>query len=184
MASVTINVKVAIDIRQDGPLFVARCERFGVVTQGSTYEEAKANLIEAVSLFIETCYEMGTLETVLKEAGFLPATGKEENRDDGPNHIELSCRSLPATTPGNAAHNPHPMESVRLHSPSPRLSFLPPEGQPPGVHQGRLASPQRLNNGRNRGQGSLLQRHPSVSERAMPSIIAGKVPKMIGPTLA
>ena len=71
MASVTINVKVAIDIRQDGPLFVARCERFGVVTQGSTYEEAKANLIEAVSLFIETCYEMGTLETVLKEAGFL-----------------------------------------------------------------------------------------------------------------
>ena len=99
MASVTINVKVAIDIRQDGPLFVARCERFGVVTQGSTYEEAKANLIEAVSLFIETCYEMGTLETVLKEAGFLPATGKEENGDDGPNHIELSLPFLAGNHP-------------------------------------------------------------------------------------
>ena len=94
MASVTINVKVAVDIYQDGELFIADCKRFGVITQGDTFEEAKYNLIEALSLFVETCFEMGTLEDVLKESGFRSSSRGELDTDNCPNHIELSLPLL------------------------------------------------------------------------------------------
>lgn len=90
MASVTINIKVAVDIYQDGGLFIADCKRFGVITQGNTFEEARNNLIEALSLFVETCFEMGTLESILKESGFSSSSKGEIDVDNCPDHIELS----------------------------------------------------------------------------------------------
>jgi len=90
MALVTINIKVPVDIYKDGGLFLASCARFGVITQGTTFEEAKDNITEALSLFIETAFEMGTLEQILKESGFRPTRAGEDVRDNCPNHIELS----------------------------------------------------------------------------------------------
>ena len=90
MASLTITIKAPVDIYQDGSVFVAKCARFDVITQGNTFEEAHENLIEALTLFIETCFEMGTLEEVLREAGFKPASTTEDVPDNCPNHIELS----------------------------------------------------------------------------------------------
>ena len=37
-----------------------------------TEEEAKKNMIEAIRLFIVSCFEKGTLDAVLKECGFKP----------------------------------------------------------------------------------------------------------------
>ena len=40
-------------IRREGELYVALCPEFDVVSQGTTVEEAKSNLIEALELFLE-----------------------------------------------------------------------------------------------------------------------------------
>lgn len=49
---------------------VALCPELNVSSFGDTPQEALAALQEAVTLFLETCQSMGTLETVLEEAGY------------------------------------------------------------------------------------------------------------------
>ena len=46
--------KVNAAIKFDGKWFVARCLDLPVSSQGLTLQEAKANLIEAVELYVET----------------------------------------------------------------------------------------------------------------------------------
>ena len=41
-------------IEQEGDAFVSLCPEIDVASQGRTVEEARANLIEAVELFLET----------------------------------------------------------------------------------------------------------------------------------
>ena len=43
-----------------------------VYSQGDTEEAALVNLAEALHLFIESCFERGALEEVLKDCGFRP----------------------------------------------------------------------------------------------------------------
>lgn len=47
-----------------------RVSELNVSSFGDTPQEALAALQEAVTLFLETCLSMGTLETVLEEAGY------------------------------------------------------------------------------------------------------------------
>jgi predicted RNase H-like HicB family nuclease len=54
---------------EDGQI-VAFCPELNVSSFGDTPEEALASLQEAVSLFLEECQRMGTLEAVLEEAGY------------------------------------------------------------------------------------------------------------------
>jgi predicted RNase H-like HicB family nuclease len=54
---------------EDGQI-VALCPELNVSSFGDTPEEALASLQEAVSLFLEECQRMGTLEAVLEEAGY------------------------------------------------------------------------------------------------------------------
>jgi predicted RNase H-like HicB family nuclease len=70
MSEITIKISVPAQIIEDGDVFVSICPVLDLVSQGCTKEEAKANLIEAIQLFIETCIEMGTLSTVMKQCGF------------------------------------------------------------------------------------------------------------------
>lgn len=55
--AVTFDIKFHADIYRDGEIFVANCPRVGVITQGNSFEEARSNIIEAVTLFVETCAE-------------------------------------------------------------------------------------------------------------------------------
>lgn len=41
-------------IERDGAAFVSLCPEFDIASQGSSIEEARANLIEALTLFFET----------------------------------------------------------------------------------------------------------------------------------
>jgi len=41
-------------IEQEDDVYVALCPEFDIASQGSTVEEARANLIEALTLFFET----------------------------------------------------------------------------------------------------------------------------------
>ncbi len=64
---------------------VALCVPLDVMSQGATEQEARKNLTEAVQLFIESCFERGTLEQVLKECG-----GKIEHQGpDRPDWLEV-----------------------------------------------------------------------------------------------
>jgi predicted RNase H-like HicB family nuclease len=50
--------------------YLASCPILDIHSQGDTEKEAKANLCEAVSLFITSCFERGVLDEVLKNCGF------------------------------------------------------------------------------------------------------------------
>jgi predicted RNase H-like HicB family nuclease len=52
--------------------YVSSCPALDVYSQGDTEEEAKKNLSEALAMFLISCHERGTLDTVLKECGFVP----------------------------------------------------------------------------------------------------------------
>jgi len=49
--------------------YSALCVELGVASQGETVEEARENLKEAVELYLESAEQLGTLATVLEEAG-------------------------------------------------------------------------------------------------------------------
>jgi predicted RNase H-like HicB family nuclease len=67
----TFSINLPYGLKKEGKHVVARCQLLGVSAFGKSKEEAVALLIEAVELFITTCFEMGTLEQVLKESGFV-----------------------------------------------------------------------------------------------------------------
>jgi len=54
---------------EDGQI-VALCPELNVSSFGDTIEEALRSLQEAMTLFLEECQRMGTLDTVLEEAGY------------------------------------------------------------------------------------------------------------------
>ena len=77
-ALLKFELKVPVEVHKGATAFIARCPIFEVSSQGKSPAEAKKNLVDALSLFITTCFEMGTLDQVMKECGFKPrktATG-------------------------------------------------------------------------------------------------------------
>ncbi|HBB56646.1 TPA: hypothetical protein DEW47_01490 [Patescibacteria group bacterium] len=58
-------------IWKDGKYYIAYNPELDVASQGKTQEDAANMLKEAIRLFIETTKEIGTLNHVMKEAGFI-----------------------------------------------------------------------------------------------------------------
>ncbi len=54
---------------EDGQ-FVTFCPELNISSFGDTPEKALVSLQEVVTLFLEECQQMGTLELVLEEAGY------------------------------------------------------------------------------------------------------------------
>ena len=77
---VTFNVVVPVRVKKEGRYFISSCPALKVSSQATTEKKAKSNLIEAVSLFLVSCYERGTLDQVLKECGFVPAHDKKSKK--------------------------------------------------------------------------------------------------------
>ena len=71
---IRIELSVPAEVRQDGSHFVSFCPPFDVYSQGPDEETALANLVEALQLFIKSCFSRGTLEQVLKDCDFEPDT--------------------------------------------------------------------------------------------------------------
>lgn len=67
---VQLNMRLPAIIGQKEKWFVAACPILDVVSQGETEEKAKSNLVDALSLFLTSCLEHGTLDAVLKSCGF------------------------------------------------------------------------------------------------------------------
>ena len=65
------KIAIKIEIFKEGDVYVALSPELNVSSFGETVEEAGESIKEAIDAFIEECREMGTLEEVLEEAGFL-----------------------------------------------------------------------------------------------------------------
>ena len=70
MPRVVFSLTVDSEVTKEGDVYVSYCQALDVYSQGETEEEASTNLIEALHLFVQSCYERGTLDAVMKERGF------------------------------------------------------------------------------------------------------------------
>lgn len=84
---VEFQMKVPATVHRDGDVFIASCELLDVHSQGRTEKDALDNLIEALQLFVETCYEEGTLMQVLREQGLVP--GGRDEQFSGEHMVEV-----------------------------------------------------------------------------------------------
>jgi len=60
---------------QEDDVYVGLCSELNVSSFGEDIDDAKHSLLKAVRAFLEACEEMGTLEEVLEESGFLSKNG-------------------------------------------------------------------------------------------------------------
>nr|DAG73921.1 MAG TPA: putative nuclease [Caudoviricetes sp.] len=58
---------VEVTFRPESGYWLASCPSLKLMTQGKTFEEAKSNIKDALTLFFESCSRRGTLEEVLRE---------------------------------------------------------------------------------------------------------------------
>ena len=62
--------RITVRITRDGDWYVSHCLDYDIVSQGQTRQEAKDNIIEAVSLFLE-CASSEEIQRCLDEHGHL-----------------------------------------------------------------------------------------------------------------
>ena len=67
-------------VKKEGDVFVSVCPLIDVCSHGKTRKLALENLVEAVSLFLISCFERGTLESVLKDCGFKPVRRTDKTK--------------------------------------------------------------------------------------------------------
>lgn len=76
-----MKVKFRAEFFEENNVIVALCPELNVSSFGETMEEAQRSLQEAVTAFIETCEELGTIQEVLEEAGFCLKAGLWASRE-------------------------------------------------------------------------------------------------------
>ena len=83
---ITLNIHLPIKVvklkRPD--VYQASCTLLDVHSQGDSEQKARKNLKEALSLFFASCIERGTLDTVLKDCGFIPVVTGSDSKKRGP----------------------------------------------------------------------------------------------------
>ena len=68
---VKVDIKVEYFILKEREIFAAYCPALNLATQGDTYEKACKSFEEALQIFIDEVMEMGTLDEVLRENGWV-----------------------------------------------------------------------------------------------------------------
>jgi predicted RNase H-like HicB family nuclease len=74
----SMEFKLPAQVKKKGKWFISSCNLLDVHSQGNTREQAERNLQDALATFLLSCYERGTLEVVLREAGFVPGVGRSQ----------------------------------------------------------------------------------------------------------
>ena len=59
---IEFRIKVPCEVHLEEGYYISSCPPLDVFSQGGTEQEAIDNLAEALGLFLEGCYENGTLE--------------------------------------------------------------------------------------------------------------------------
>jgi predicted RNase H-like HicB family nuclease len=68
----TFTLTLPFKLQKQGGMYISSCPPLDVWSQGETAKKAQENLVEAVSLFIHSCFVRGTLDRVLRRCGFVP----------------------------------------------------------------------------------------------------------------
>jgi len=69
--TVAISVDLLCTVKKEAEdLWVTGCPLLDLYSQGSSEDDAKSSLEEAILLWVENCLERGTLEQALRECGF------------------------------------------------------------------------------------------------------------------
>ena len=85
MLEVAFTLHIPVEVKRKGSIFVSHTPALDVYSQGPTKKKALDNLVEAVQLFLMSCFERGTLVQVLRDCGFRPSDSVSEipaNRRD------------------------------------------------------------------------------------------------------
>ncbi|MDE2977273.1 MAG: hypothetical protein OXU63_07105 [Acidobacteriota bacterium] len=67
---VHFSLAVPVDFHLEGEAWIASCPLLDVASHGSNRQEAQEMLGEALGAFLFTCYDIGTLDEVLRDCGF------------------------------------------------------------------------------------------------------------------
>ena len=102
MAAVNVTLRLEAVFTPEDGWIVASFPALDVASQGRTKNEAARNLIEATQLFLESCFERGTLDEVLKECGFAAAREGQVQPERG-EHLTVPFE-LVASRNGSPAH--------------------------------------------------------------------------------
>ena len=106
-----LSLPAKLTKREKGVL--ASCPVLDVYSQGQTEEQALNNLAEALTAFLVSCFEAGTLDTVLKESGFRAFSGPvpvEEARKTSPKMVKVP---LPFMIDQASRETPGSYETIR-----------------------------------------------------------------------
>ncbi len=90
---IEMRIQLPFAVKKQGKYYVSRCPVLDVHSQGTTQKKAAENLIEAVSLFLMSCFERGTLDAVLKECGF--RARRFDERPAGPSRQKAQYIEVP-----------------------------------------------------------------------------------------
>jgi predicted RNase H-like HicB family nuclease len=75
-----MNLSIRVEIFKEDDVYVALSPELNVSSFGETIYEAKESIKEAIEAFFEECREMGTLNEVLEESGFLRVENTWQSR--------------------------------------------------------------------------------------------------------
>ncbi len=70
-----MQLKITIEIWQKGRWFISKCPELDFVSQGTSPEEARRNLLELLQIQFEEMAVLGTLEDCLSECGYVRENG-------------------------------------------------------------------------------------------------------------
>ncbi len=70
-----MQIDFTIQIWKEGEQFIAHALPIDIASSGPTPELARQALDEAVSLFLRTAFENGTIQEVLEDAGYVLEAG-------------------------------------------------------------------------------------------------------------
>src|SRR5437867_11651143 len=106
---VRMELIVPAVVRKKGKWYVSSCPLLDVHSQGRTEQEAKHNLIEALVEFLLSCFERGTLNELLREAGCVPVAEAPRHAAPVPRGAQPVRVPLPFVIAQRAArHDAHP----------------------------------------------------------------------------
>jgi len=67
---IKFEIRLPAKLEKKGKWYISSCPALDVFSQGKSKKEAMANLEEALSLFVHSCFERGVLGEVLRDGGF------------------------------------------------------------------------------------------------------------------
>lgn len=86
----TFTVSLPVRIQKEGGYYVSSCPPLDIFSQGETVKKSQDNLIEAITLFINSCFLRGTLDKVLRQCGFVPMTAAPKQVAKKPRGREIT----------------------------------------------------------------------------------------------